>query len=500
MRKRYLAIWFPQLMLDWAMRQHPVRAHSPFALVSSERGKIKIQAANALARSKGVHRGMSLADSRALCPDLDILDYPWEKQDSMIKAWASWAIRYTPITAIDPPEGILLDISGCAHLWGGEEAYLDTLLCRIRSLGYQVRGAIADTIGAAWALSRFGSSGAMVHSPDQKEVLTALPVEALRIEASLRQRLHQLGVYCIHHLERLSRPALRRRLGTEGILRLDQLWGDQWETLNPYRPDIPYQERLSFVDPLATFRGMLRALETLLDRLTRRLEGENRGMRKVCLRCYRVDDRVQQTSVSLSSPSRDPHQVLALFKERLPEIRWGLGIELMVLEASVVDRLYPSATSLWAPKETGVPEALSPLLDRIRNRIGEESLKRYLPTGRHWPEKSFRPAASLEEGPCWPWPANLPRPIQIQDPPLPIEVSVLLPDSPPFLFRLQGRGVAVSRAEGPERIASEWWRDDSGVYRDYYAVEDPQGIRYWLFRLEGGDAPGASWFLHGWFA
>ncbi len=500
MKKRYLAIWFPQLLLDWAIRQYPVRGQSPFALVMAEKGKMKIQAVNAAACQRGVFRGMSLADGRAICPDLDIMDYPWEKQIPFIQAWAAWAIRFTPVTAMDPPEGIFLDISGCAHLWGGEETYLNTILRRIRSLGYQARGAIADTIGAAWALSHYGPSPEYVHQSHQEKALSSLPVEALRIEAPLRQRLHQLGIYRIHHLESISRPALRRRLGAEGLLRLDQLWGDQWEGLNPYQPEAPYQERLSFIDPLATLKGIRRVLEMLLIRLCQRLERENKGMRKVRLNCYRVDDRIERVSVSLSSSSRDPYQVQSLFNDRLPEIRFGMGIELMVLEALIVEPLYPSPSFLWTEKSTGSSKELAPLLDRIRSRIGERSLERYLPTGHHWPENSFRPATSLWESPSLPWPANLPRPVQILDPPLPIEASSLLPDYPPFLFRFQGRALSVAKAEGPERIESEWWWDNSGIYRDYYGVEDQQGIRYWLFRQGDKDSPGTQWFLHGWFA
>lgn len=498
MKKRYLAIWFPQLLMDWAIRQDPSRASLPFALVERQRGRVQVVLANAFAREKGVGAAMSLADSRAICPDLLIMDYPLEKGTLLIKAWAEWAIRYTPVTAVDPPDGLILDASGCAHLWGGERAYVETILQRIRSIGYEARGAMADTIGAAWGLSRYGPSRQWVQSSDQKSILADLPVSALRLDKAVLHQLHQLGIRKIQQFMDLPRASLRRRWGPEVLTRLDQFWGNQWETLSPFQPEIPYQERLYSLEPINTAVGIRIAIEKLLASLCQRLEKESKGARQIKLSSYRVDHQVQQVQIHMSNPSRDAQHMLRLFQDRIAEIKPGLGIELFVMEAPAVLPLSWESSLLWAPQSAQDKKAIGALIDRIAGKAGAHRLNRYLPAGSHWPEQSFRPAIHLEETPDMPWPTHLPRPVELLDPPVPIEVIAPMPDYPPLLFRYQGRLHRISKGEGPERIEASWWQDP-GNYRDYYSVEDQQGIRYWLFR-QGEAGAVSSWFLHGWFA
>ena len=498
MQKRYIAIWFRHLTTDRIVRRQPELKEVPFVLSAQERGRMIIKAANAQAQQKGIHVNMVVADCRAIFPTLQVFDDKPEQAEKLLNALAEWCLRYTPVAAVDLPDGLILDVSGCAHLWGGERPYLKDILTKLRGFGYDVRAAIASTIGAAWAVSRYGQNSAIIEPGNHMEALLPLPPVSLRIEPAIVERLEKLGLYQIRSFINMPRKALRRRFGESLLARLDQALGQAYETLCPIQPVQPYQERLPSLEPIRTLTGIEIALKQLLERLCHRLATEEKGLRKCIFKAYRIDGNIQQIEIGTNRPSRNVSHLFKLFELKIQTIAPALGIEVFVIEATIVEDICAIQDVLWM-SENGNNTAIAELLDRIGGKLGVDAIHRYLPDEHFWPERSVKAASSLNEKSQTAWRTCLPRPIHLLPQPEIIEVTVPMPDYPPMLFRYKGLLHHVRKADGPERIEQEWWLEQ-GLYRDYYCIEDEQGARYWLFRLGSYDSGEPKWFMHGFFA
>lgn len=497
--KRYMSIWFRHLMTDrLAIRQPELRGQA-FVLAAPARGRMVIQSASTEAVQQGIVPGMVLADARALLPAVQVFDDEPLMVEKRLRHLAEWCLRYTPVAAIDLPDGLILDITGCTHLWGGEQAYLKDLVSRLRNGGYDMRAAIADTIGTAWANARYGQITPIIAPGEQAAALSPLPPAALRLESAITERLHKLGLNHVHSFMRMPRHVLRRRFGQQILDRLDQALGQALEPIEPVVPLIPYQERLPCLEPIRTATGIEIALQKLLETLCQRLYNEGKGLRKGILKCYRVDGQLQQIDIGTNRAVRNTNHLFKLFELKISGITPALGIELFVLEAPVVDDLSVQQETLWGDAYGYESTAISNLLDRLAGRIGQEAIHRYLPDEHHWPERSLRLSASYQEQPAIDWPQGQVRPVSLLPIPEPIEVTVPIPDYPPLLFRYKGQVHKIMKADGPERIEREWWIEQ-GLQRDYYRVEDEQGARYWLFRSGHYHEHTPEWFLHGFFA
>ncbi|MFI5163070.1 MAG: Y-family DNA polymerase [Sphingobacteriales bacterium] len=473
----------------------------PSVFAAPERGRVIITAANALAEAQGISPGMALADARALVPSLEMADHIPDKNVKLLEALAEWCIRYTPLVAVDMPDGLILDISGCAHLWGGERAYLGKMIKVLRNKGYDACGAMADTIGAAWAIARFGKEQPIIALGGQAEALLSLPPMALRLQEETLDRLKKLGFYTIKSFIGIARSALRRRFGSQLLLRMDQALGYENEIPSWLHPLEPYHERLPCLEPIRTAVGIGIAIKQLLENLCRRLQGENQGLRTAVLKCYRVDGKVLQVVIGTGKASNFINHLYRLFELKISSIEPDLGIELFTLDATKVEDADPEQEMLWSPEGGGLDDTgLAELLDRLANKIGAANISRYLPQEHYWPERSIKPAQSLQDKRTTEWRTDRPRPSLLLPKPESIEVMVKTPDYPPNFFIHNGQKHNIIKADGPERIEREWWLD-KGRARDYYQVEDEQGRRYWLFRSgHYTDEQQPKWFLHGFFA
>ncbi len=439
--------------------------------------------------------------ARLLVPTVSVQEERADRADQLLQQLALYCIRYTPIVAIDPPDGLILDISGCSHLWGGEGPYFKTIIQSIKAKGFDVRGAIADTIGAAWANARYGKIHPIINSGEQHNALLSLPPSALRLESSTLDRLRELGLCQISNIVRIQRSALRRRFGDVILLRLDQAFGQKEELITSVMPVETFEERLPCLEPIRTAGGIGIALHRLLETLCLRLQKNGKGLRYAVFKGYRVDGKLEQISIGTSRASANVEHLFRLLAEKISTMEPDLGFELFSLGAPKVEDISAQQESLWdaAPglEKSGLPD----LVDRIINVITEnDAVKRYLPDAHHWPERSMRQAVSIGErsGIAWSEPEDMPAFILQQ--PQSIEVAAPIPDYPPMHFRYRGRLYTIAKADGPQRIANEWWLDGA-PYRDYYALEDEKGARYWVFR--SGDytgAPARQWFIHGFFA
>ncbi|HEY8781580.1 MAG TPA: DNA polymerase Y family protein [Mucilaginibacter sp.] len=500
MPKRYVSIWFRRLTTDWLILRRPELQGLPFVFATPDHGRMVITAANPVAGAQGIVPGMAAADAKAIVPSLEVVDDIPGKAAKLLEAIGEWCIRYSPLIAVDLPDGLILDVSGCTHLWGGERAYLKEIVTRLRSKGYDVRAAMADTIGAAWAIARFGQVTPIIEPGAHAAALLSLPPAALRLEPAVLERLQKLGLRSVNSFISMQRSALRRRFGQDMLTRLDQALGLEDEPIQPLHPIEPYQERLPCLEQIRTAAGIEIAIKRLLETLCRRLQSEGKGLRTGILKCYRMDGRVIQTEIGTNQPSHHTGHLFKLFELKIASIEPGLGIELFILEAPKVEDVSPVQEALWAESPGLEDTAVAELLDRLAGKVGAGAIHRYLPVEHYWPERSIKHASSIREKPAIPWRTDRPRPVQLLARPEPIEVTAPIPDYPPMLFIYKGKRHQIKKADGPERIEREWWLD-TGEHRDYYNVEDAEGRRYWLFRLghyAGGR--GNQWFLHGFFA
>ncbi len=500
MPKRFLTIWFRYLKTDWITRCQPRLQALPFVLAAPDHGRMVITAVNALANRQGINTGMVVADARVIIPSLEVLDDNPGLSIKLLKALGEWCIRYTPVVGIDPPEGLILDVTGCAHLWGGEKEYIITINKRFKELGYHIRIALADTIGAAWAIARFGKDSPIADSGQQAKALLSLPPAALRLETDTLERLEKLGLRSIHHFIAMPRAALRRRFGQSFIQRLDQALGNEEEMIQPLQPIESFQERLPCLEPIVTARGIEIALQRLLEKLCLRLQHQSKGLRTVLLKCYRVDGKTQTVEIGTHRASRNTAHLFKLFELKLTNIEPDPGIELFILEAPKVEEVSPLQENLWKVNGGLDNIEIAELVDRLAGKMGAHCIQRYVPDEHYWPERSFKSAVSLHEKLATNWKLDRPRPLHLLAKPELIEVTAPIPDYPPMLFRHKGNLHKIIKADGPERIEQEWWLQQ-GQHRDYYCVEDEEGRRYWLFRLGHYDTQkSVQWFIHGFFA
>lgn len=498
MQKRYMVIWFRHLTTDWLTLRKPEMRDVPFAFAATERNRIIITAANPVAEAQGIYRGMTAADAKAITTNLQIVDHLPGKEAKLLRQLGLWCIRYTPIVAVDLPDSLILDISGCAHLWGGERGYLKEIVNKLRSSGYHARAAIAETIGAAWANSHYGKTTPIIESGTQANALLNLPPKALRLENTVLQKQQKLGLVTIKSFMQMPRTVLRRRFGEGFLLRLAQALGVEDEYLTPLVPPVPYTERLPCLEPVRTAKAIEIAISKLLEGLCTRLQLEGKGVRKAILKCYRIDGKMVQGKISTNRGSHSVSHLFKLFELQISKIEPALGIELFLLEASKIEDIDIVQEKLWAGKPGLQDTALAELLDKLAGKIGVKAIYRYLPSEHYWPERSVKQTSSLSDVPTTKWRTDKPRPLRLLQRPEPVEVMALLPDYPPKFFTYKGKRHVVEKADGPERIEREWWHD-KGLHRDYYAVEDADGQRYWLFRSGHYDNE-PQWYLHGFFA
>ena len=500
MQQRFVSIWFRHLKTDWFIRRQSALKDIPFVLAAPDHGRMLITATNNSAENEGVYPGMVVADARAVISSLQVLDDIPGLSTKLLTGIGEWCIRFAPAVAIDEPNGLLLEVTGCAHLWGDEKDYLTDIYKRIRLFGYDIKIGIADTIGAAWAIARFGKGSPIVESGQQSKALLSLPAAALRIEPVIAERLEKLGLRQVKDFIHLPRPSLRRRFGQVLLQRINQALGYEEEWITPLQPIEPYQERLPCLEPIVTATGIEIAIQRLLNALCTRLQQEGKGLRIATLKGYRVDGKVVSIEIGTNRPSCNTKHLFKLFEIKIDSIEPALGIELFTMTALKVEEVLITQEKLWE-QHGGLDDIeLSELLDRIEGKMGSNHIHRYVPAEHYWPERSFKLATALNEKTTTPWKIDRPRPLQMLFKPQAIEVTAPIPDYPPMLFRYKGTLHKIIKADGPERIEQEWWLQD-GEHRDYYVVEDEEGKRYWLFRSGHYDAAKSwQWFIHGFFA
>ena len=501
--RRILALCLPWLPAERLARQQVFKAlgapPEPLVLVATDRGRQIIRATCAAAAAEGLYAGLALADARAQLPGVRVAAHDPAADAACLEWLTDGATRWSPMVAAAPPHGLMIDISGCAHLFGGEASLIADVVTRLHRLGFSAGHAIAATPAAAMALARFGVAR-----------LADLPLAALSDLEPVQIALRRAGLKRVGEVAKLPRAAVAARFGEALLAALDALTEAVPQPLDPRQAQAEVMAQQRFAQPIATTDAVRACLEKLLLRCAVQLGARGVGGRLFSLALYRADGHVVHVAVETAEPQRAAAVLLRLFDERIAALNDpldpGFGYDLVRLAVPVTHRL--DETQLGLEGGQLAETQLAELVDRLTARLGRGRLRRLARADTHIPEQaSFDLPFAASAPSAWapPVPGEPPaRPIRLFDPPQPIEVLAEVPDGPPRRFRWRRKVHDVTAHEGPERIAALWWRrkDGAGLTRDYWRVEDADGRRFWLFRhgLYERETEAPRWYLHGLFA
>ncbi len=489
----------------------PVDPRAPLVLADGTDAP-RIVACNPAAQACGLAAGEALADARARIGALQVRIWDPAADEKALVRLARWATRYTPsvapFTAENGADGFFLDVAGATHLLGGEDRLLADLARRIEAFGLPARLAMAETAGAAWALSHAAREALpIVPAGAESQALAPLSIEGLRLAPETALTLRRLGFKRIGDLIGKPRAPFASRFERDVLRRLDQALGRAPEPLALLAPPPAYIKTRSLLEPISTEDAIIAVATRLMQDLVPKLEADGVGARYLRLSLYRVDGAAQRLDVGCTLPTQSPTHVarlIGLKLERLARLlEAGFGFETLSLAVIVAERMSPRQQALTAAsEETERIRRCIGLLDALRQRLGPDSVRHLILVDSHWPERSEKRTETSDEAAIWP-------PIKGTRPPLllplaePADVIALMPDGPPQRVRWRGRLHTIAHAEGPERIAAEWWRSRTArPTRDYYLVEDDAGRRLWLYRegIPGRETAAPRWFVHGMFA
>jgi protein ImuB len=530
--RRYLALFFPLLSADRWLREGR-EAPGPIVFIEKQRGAMRIVATGEEALTLGIAPGMMLADARARIPDLFAVDHDPPGDAALLLAMAEDCDRYTPSVALDPPDGLILDITGCTHLWGDEAGLVSALAARLAQAGLTLRLALAETPDKARALARHGGELLAVNRRRPPEMLNEeraaydagpvsvqgqslpLPIAALDLDNARTMALRRAGLYTIGDLAARPRAPLAARFGKVMVARLARVLGEEDIRITPLRtpPALFFLRR--FAEPVGHSDIVLATIGALAGEAEEALRQRGQGGRDFRVRLYRSDGAILGLTIGTGAPTRDPALLIRLFRERIDSLADpldpGFGYDAMRLDVTATEALATAQSGFEGEAARG--EALGGLIDRLGIRLGRQRVRRLVPGNSHIPELAGLSAPASAPPLPLPWieaePGEPPvRPLFLYDPPHRVDVIAEVPDGPPRSFRWRRTLHQVIAHEGPERIAAEWWRrrqghepGRAGLTRDYYRVEDSAGRRFWLFRhgLYGDETGQPDWYLHGRF-
>jgi protein ImuB len=523
-RRRILSLWLPRLPIDRIKRQFcrdsaaPVN-NEPSIVVAKENNALLIFSLDDAAARFGLDVGLPLANARAICPHVQVYDADEAADAHALNAIAEWCDRFTPLVALDPPHGLFLDISGCAHLFGGEAALMQLLCGVLTAQGFAVSAAIAGTAVCARTLTRY-AHGRIVRAGEEADAVRPLPVSTLGNDAASITGLRRAGLKTIGDVADRTRPEITARFGAGFTALLEQALGESDAPISPRKPLPDYIAERRFAEPVATEQVISAVMSNLAARLVAAMGQQGKGARRLEARFFRTDGVVRTILLDTGQPVTRGEVIDRLFHERLEALSDpldpGFGFDLIRLSASRTEIVVQQQRDLDANVHDN--DELAALIDRIAARIGGKRVVVYLPQDTHIPERAVLAAPAqyhLAAAAQAVWPARMAgepplRPLRLFERPEQIKVIAQVPDGPPARFVWRRATHAVVRAEGPERVAMEWWRAEGTMLtRDYFRVEDEAGLRFWLYRdglydreiaQADGRAVQPNWFMHGLFA
>jgi protein ImuB len=468
---------------------------------------MRLAALDEAAETIGLKKNLGVAEARAIYPTIDVIEEDPAADRRFLEGIADWCDRYTPLVALDGKDGLFLDITGCAHLFGGEEALLKDILSRLLQMGLDVRGAISSSPGLSWAVSRFGQGGAIA-ADEAEQILAPLPVASLRLPEETVDSLTKMGLKYVGDLMGAPRAPLARRFGASLLLRLDQALGTDEEPISPRLPIASLSAERRLIEPVGAEDDILMLTGQIALSLKPSLEARGAGGRVFELVLFRVDGRVFRISAGTAQPLREPKRIAALFSERLQAVHddldAGYGFEILRINVLRHENFDTTQGDFEGHREKDV--SLAAFVDRVSARLGADCLQSFQLRESHVPERAAIAVPAIDALSVQtaqqgnPPPSRSERPLRLLHTPELMEAfAIEVPDGAPANFHWRRMRHRVLKSEGPERLAMEWWIDGSDTDdRDYFRVEDDQGHRFWIYR-EGHYAGDTTprWFMHG---
>lgn len=486
----------------------------PLVLTRPAGAALVVEQVCPVAQQLGVRPGMSLGQAQAIVPELVALAHESQRDRMTLKRLASWAIRFSPIVEPVAPDTLLVDITGCELLFGGEKNIAQQAVAGLRRLGFCARAAVADTVGAACALAVAAAEPLTIVPVGQTSAyLAPLPPSALRLDAQIAAQLDALGVRSIGDLLALPRSALPARFGGQLVRRLQQALGETFEGVTPHRPEEAPVARRRFETPLADGQVIRAVAEELLAEVFAQVRRREAALRRLDCGLYYEHAAPRVISIGLARASRQQEHVAKLLAERLEQADLTPGLTGLMLIARETSRYHGGQGELFEPCEPGADEALGCLIDRLASRLGHQAVVRPRLVEDHQPEMAFRWVPLAEAG-CQPEKdvdggraneshlrssptlrdGRASAPLRLLPRPVPIRVIALVPDGPPTWLACHGREYAIVQARGPQRLETAWWRGPD-VRRDYFRVTAETGAQFWIFHATND----GRWYLHGMF-
>ncbi len=521
-RRRILSLWLPRLPIDRIKRQlwrSSAAPANPCIVVAKQNNALQISALDDAAARLGLEPGLPLANARAICPQLQIFDADEAADAKALNAIAEWGDRFTPLVALDSPHGLFLDITGCVHLFGGEAAMMRLVCDVLTAQGFAVSAAIAGTSVCARTMTRH-IHGRIVRAGEEADAVKPLPVSALGADDAITTGLRRAGLKTIGDVASRARHEITARFGAGFTALLEQALGQGDAPISPRKPLPDYIVEKRFAEPVATDAVISATLSRLAEMLVAAMAQQGKGARRLEARFFRTDGAVRTIIVDTGQPVTRGEVIDRLFRERLDALSDpldpGFGFDLIRLSASRTEIVVQQQRDLDANVHDN--DELAALIDRIAARIGGRRVVVHLPQDTHIPERAVLAAPAqhhLATAVRAVWPTRVEgepplRPLRLFERPEEIKVIAQVPDGPPARFVWRRATHAVVHAEGPERVAMEWWRSQGEMLtRDYFRVEDEAGLRFWLYRdglydreieQEEGKAVQPNWFMHGLFA
>ncbi|GGA38938.1 Y-family DNA polymerase [Pelagibacterium lentulum] len=514
-KRRYLALWLPYLSTERIERKEtskplqPKQDSGPLVLVARKDSSLRIAAASAQAYLLGLKPGLTFADAKSQVPNMRVLPHDPQADALLLIKIANWCNRYTPIVCSQDPDGLILEISGSAHLFGGEALLEKDLAETLKSQGFMAKTAIAGTAQAARAFCRFGTGGILM-PPKSRQDLLALPIDALEADQKTTLALRRAGLLSLNDLASRPRKPLAARFSSALTHKLAQVLEEIDEPIIAHRPVPGFHAYMKFSDPIGLMEDIEQALASLCVALCKKLGEKAQGGRHFELVFFRADGALRRLDILSGQALRDPDVLLRLIKLRLDALTDpldpGFGFDIIQL-AVVQSDTAPSVQNRLDSNQVPQTE-LNGLIDRLSARLGAKAIQKFIPLNSHLPERASYAIPALSKKPgsgTWELPpstATITRPLFLMPQPEEVAVIAEVPDGPPKRFRWRGSFYDIALAEGPERIAPEWWRETRDrLTRDYFRVEDNKGLRFWLFRygLYDREKGPVRWFIHGLF-
>lgn len=495
MGRRILSIWLPHLPLERRARLGDPRVDTVFAITAEIKNAMRLTHLSQAAIKAGISPGLSVPDARALCPDLLTEKADPVREALLLRALHRWADQLSPWIALDRPDGLVLDISGCAHLFGGEPAMARHTEERFADMRFATKIGIADTKGAARAMARYSGQSLFISHPGQtRQDLARLPIEAFDVPAKVQTDIRRIGFKTIGDLYPVKHSELARRFGVETVTALSKMLGQFPDPVSPKAADPVYAARMNLPEPIGFKSDLQSVLSKLTTSVCDRLEKDKRGARQfhLTVRCVDTGDHVLTTR--FAKPCFDGDKVIRQFERPLDSLKIQFGADWFRLVAETIEPIRERQRIIGGDTQEAIDE-LSQVITTLGNRLGFDRVRKFVPCESHHPGREFATIEAADSQPITSWPEpKRQRPLRVFKPEY---LRIVEPGRPPKQFEWRKTYYTTATATGPERLSPEWWQDNQAALKDYWVVKTDNGPRLWLLTYPGLQEP--RWYVAGQF-